>query len=73
MEQFNAMEENKKNIIIQEKKMLLIHDDNEYNSMILTEKNERFIILDIKSNFPKETTVLYYLIQEEDKIDINLN
>ena len=53
--------------------MLLIHDDDEYNSIILTEKNERFIILDIKSNFPKQTSVIYYLIQKEDKLDINLN
>jgi hypothetical protein len=67
------MEENKKHIVIEEKKMLLVHDDNEYNSIILTEKNERFIILDIKSNFPKETTVIYYLVQKEDKLDINLN
>lgn len=67
------MEEDKKHIVIQEMKMLLVHDDNEYNSIILTEKNERFIILDIKSNFPKETSVIYYLIQKEDKLDINLN
>tara|TARA_R110002020_G_scaffold178035_1_gene370797 strand:- start:848 stop:1051 length:204 start_codon:yes stop_codon:yes gene_type:complete len=67
------MEEDKKHIVIQEKKMLLIHDDDEYNSIILTEKNERFIILDIKSNFPKQTSVIYYLIQKEDKLDINLN
>tara|TARA_R110002167_G_scaffold311433_3_gene516223 strand:+ start:41 stop:244 length:204 start_codon:yes stop_codon:yes gene_type:complete len=67
------MEEDKEHIVIQEMKMLLVHDNDEYNSIVLTEKNKRFIILDIKSNFPKETSVIYYLIQKEDKLDINLN
>ena len=67
------MERDKKRIVIKEKKLLLIYNGEEYDSLMLTEKNEKFIIYEISSGFPKRTHVIYYLVQKEDKIDINLN
>ena len=67
------MERDKKHIVIQEMKLLLLYDGEEYDSMILTEKNAKFILFDIKSNYPKKTEILYYLVQHEEMYDINLN
>ena len=54
-------------------KLLLLYDGKEYDSIILTEKNAQFILFDIKSNFPKKTEILYYLVQQEEMYDLNLN
>tara|TARA_R100001244_G_C5146672_1_gene128896 strand:- start:547 stop:750 length:204 start_codon:yes stop_codon:yes gene_type:complete len=67
------MERDKKHIVIQEMKLLLLYDGEEYDSMILTEKNAKFILFDIKSSYPKKTEILYYLVQQEERYDINLN
>ena len=73
MEQSYTLEGDKKYIELQQKKLLLIYDGFDYDSLVLTDKSEKFIIYDIESDFLKKTDVLHYLIQVEDKININLN
>ena len=73
MEQYDALERSKKNIVLEDKKMLLIFDDYIYDSLILTEANERFIFMEISGGIPKETVILHYTVQLENKVDINLN
>jgi len=60
-------------IILEDKKMLLVFDDEIYDSLILTEANERFIFMEVSGGIPKETVILHYTVQIEDKLDINLN
>jgi|5B_taG_2_1085324.scaffolds.fasta_scaffold00419_9 hypothetical protein len=72
MEQYDTMEGYQK-IILEDKKMLLVFDDEIYDSLILTEANERFIFMEVSGGIPKETVILHYTVQIEDKLDINLN
>ena len=73
MEQFNALEGDKKHIVIEERKVLLVYSEENYDTLILTDRNERFILFEISEGFPKETCIIHYLVQKEKIQDINLN
>tara|TARA_Y100001970_G_scaffold55706_1_gene70554 strand:+ start:1986 stop:2189 length:204 start_codon:yes stop_codon:yes gene_type:complete len=67
------MERDKKYIELEEKKILLVYNETSYNSIVLTDKNARFILFEISDEFPKKTQIIHYLIQKEELQDINLN
>ena len=73
MEQFNALEGDKKHIVIEERKVLLVYNEETYDTLILTDKTEKFILFEVSEGFPKDTCIIHYLVQKEKMQDINLN